>query len=157
MRKIIILTLCLMVLLCQSGTITAQVASYSGASSWAVEILDRADGYGLITDRIKDNVSKGVTREEFAELAVRLYEVYTGKTPSTAGITFTDTQNPQILKAAIAGLVSGVGGGKFAPNDLVIREEMATILLRTLKVINTFGNFDYSGVAEFSDDALLAS
>ena len=57
----------------------AEETPYKGASTWAVPELDKADGYGLITDKIKDNMSVPITREEFAEIAVRLYEINTGK------------------------------------------------------------------------------
>ncbi len=145
------------ILLFGTNFTTVYAADYSGASSWAVETLNRAEEYGLITDRVKDNMSKYITREEFAELAVRLFEVYTGKTPSIAGMSFTDTQNPQILKAAGAGLVNGVGNGKFAPNDVITREQMAVILLRTLKVINISGDYDISEPLKFADDAQISS
>jgi hypothetical protein len=36
------------------------------------------------TDNIRVEMSTPITREEFAELAVRLLEVYTGKTPVAA-------------------------------------------------------------------------
>lgn len=138
-------------------SISAQADDYYGASSWASETLNRASGYGLITERIKGNMAQGITREEFAELALRLYEIYTGKTPALSDISFTDTENPQILKAASAGLVSGVGNGKFSPDAFIAREQMAVILLRTLKVINASGDYETNGISQFSDHEEIAS
>ncbi len=132
-------------------------AFYSGASSWAVTELDKAQEYGLITDRIKNNMSGKVTREEFAEIAVKLYEAYTG-TKATAGTSsFTDTTNPEILKAANLGLVQGVGNNQYAPDRLVTREQMATILLRALKVLNPAEDYSIAGTAAFADDKQLES
>jgi hypothetical protein len=65
--------------------------------------------------------------------------------------------NPEILKAANLGMVLGVGGGKFAPKQLVSREQMGTILLRDLKVINPNADFSSTGVAKFADDKNIAS
>lgn len=132
-------------------------AFYNGASAWAVPELDKAAEYGLITDRIKDNVAGNITREEFAEIAVRLYEIYTGLKAQTGSISFSDTSNPEILKAANLGLVLGVGEGKYAPNQLVTREQMATIMLRALKVLNPGEDYSTAGAAKFSDDNLIES
>ncbi|HPF19887.1 MAG TPA: S-layer homology domain-containing protein [Syntrophomonas sp.] len=128
---------------------------YKGASAWAIAELDKAQGYGLITERIKDNMSGKITREEFAEVAVKLYETYTGKIGTVGTASFIDTTNPEILKAANLGLVTGVGNNKYAPNELVTREQMATILLRALKVINPGADFSNAGAAPFADDAKI--
>lgn len=135
-----------------SNVISHGMPAYEGASSWAKTELDKAVGYGLITERIKDNMSGKITREEFAEIAVKLYEKYTGKTAEPGNMSFTDTTNPEILKAANLGLVTGVGNNKYAPNELVTREQMATILLRALKVINPKADFSTAGVPKFLDD-----
>ena len=131
-------------------------ASYKGASQWAVPELDKAAGYGLITDRVKDNMAGNITREEFAEIAVRLYEVYSGKKAEAGSLTFSDTTNPEILKAANLGMVMGIGEGKFGPTLLVTREQMATILLRTLKVINPTADFSATAAVKFEDDRKIA-
>jgi hypothetical protein len=131
-------------------------ASYKGASGWAVPELDKAAGYGLITDRVKDNMAGNISREEFAEIAVRLYEVYSGKKAEAGSITFSDTTNPEILKAANLGMVMGIGEGKFGPTLLVTREQMATILLRTLKVINPAADFSVTAADKFGDDEKIA-
>jgi len=130
---------------------------YKGASSWAVAELDKAQQYGFITDRIKDNMSGKITREEFAEIAVKLYEKYTGKTAEAGNASFVDTTNPEILKASNLGLVTGVGNNKYDPNALVTREQMATILLRALKVINPSADFSTEGVSKFADDDKVES
>ncbi|MBP1761230.1 MAG: hypothetical protein H6Q64_772 [Firmicutes bacterium] len=141
-----------------SNDLTNQSGSfYKGASSWAIAELDKAQGYGFITERIKDNMAGKITREEFAEIAVKLYETYTGKAGTVGSASFVDTTNPEILKAANLGLVTGVGNSKYAPNDLVTREQMATILLRALKVINPTTDFSNAGTAPFADDAKIKS
>jgi hypothetical protein len=136
-----------------SNELSNQTGSfYKGASSWAVAELDKAQGYGFITERIKDNMAGKITREEFAEVAVKLYETYTGETGTVGSASFADTTNPEILKAANLGLVAGVGNNKYAPNELVTREQMATILLRALKVINPTADFSTAGSVPFADD-----
>lgn len=128
---------------------------YQGASSWALPVLNKGQEYGFITERIKGNMSGNITREEFAEIAVQLYEKYTGEKATAGSTSFVDTTNPEILKAANLGLVAGVGNNKYAPKQLVTREQMATILLRALKVINPTSDFSTAGAAPFADDAKI--
>lgn len=138
-----------------SNVISHGMPAYEGASSWAVDILNRAAGYGFITDRIKGNMSGLITREEFAEIAVKLYEKYTGTKATVGNATFADTTNPEILKAANIGLVAGIGNNKYGPKQLVTREQMATILLKGLKVLEPEKDYSIDGVAKFADDNLV--
>lgn len=139
----------------------AQIGSeeiYKMASDWAKNDLNKAAQYGLITDRIKDNMSGPITREEFAELATRLYEVYTGNTALPAPVsTFTDTTNPEILKAYNLGIVAGVGNEKYAPQVLINREQMAAMLNRAAKVINPGVNQSIDGAPSFTDENAIES
>jgi hypothetical protein len=140
-----------------SNVISHGMPAYQGASAWAKTELDKAAEYGFITDKIKDNMSGNITREEFAEIAVRLYEKYTGETAAAGNMSFTDTTNPEILKAANLGLVTGIGNNKYGPDILVTREQMATILLRALKVISHEADFSTAGVTKFADDDKVES
>lgn len=154
--RFISMALCIVLILCLFP-LAAAAYDYRGASAWAEPELEKAAGYGLITDRVKVNLSANITREELAEIAVKLYELYTGKKAQAGSASFTDTTNPEILKAAELGLVLGVGGGKYAPNQLVNREQMATILLRALKVINPGADYSTAGAVKFADDKNIES
>ncbi|MDD3706428.1 MAG: S-layer homology domain-containing protein, partial [Clostridiaceae bacterium] len=105
-----------------------------GLSTWAAPVVNEAKDQNLVTDKVLVDFPAPITREEFCELAVLLYEKMTGTAaPAPASNPFSDTTNPQILKAANLGIVGGVGGGKFAPNNNVTRQEISVMLLRTLK------------------------
>ena len=88
---------------------------------------------------------------------VRLYEAIGGNTavPAPAN-TFTDTQNPEILKAFQLGIVNGVGQGKFAPGNPISRQEIATMLLRTVKAAVPQLNTDTANAPSFVDSADIA-
>ena len=132
-------------------------AQYRGASDWAKGGLDKALGYGFITGRIKDNMSGSITREEFAEVAVKLYELYTGKQAVAAPLsTFTDTTNPEILKAYQLGIVSGIGNNKFAPQVLINREQMAAMLNRAVVAIRPDADMSIEGAPVFADEKEVA-
>ena len=132
-------------------------AQYRGASDWAKDGLDKAAEYGFITDKIKDNMSGSITREEFAEVAVKLYERYTGKKATEASSsTFTDTTNVEILKAYQLGIVNGIGNNKFAPQVLINREQMAAMLNRAVEVIRPDADMSIEGAPSFSDEKEIA-
>lgn len=142
-----------------SNTVTIGNPSYySGASNWAKPELDKAVEYGFITDRIKGDMGANITREEFAEVAIKLYEKFTGtKATYTDMNAFTDTKNPEIFKAYELKIVNGIGNNKFAPNDLITREQMAAMLYRSVGAIKPDTDFSTDGAPVFSDEKDISS
>lgn len=119
-----------------SGAPTNEIAAgYEGLHSWHVEEINTAKKENLVTDKVLSEFPKDITREEFCELAVLLYEKMTGTKAVAAANPFTDTNNPEILKAYNLKIVGGVGEGKFAPNNRVTRQEISAMLVRTLKAV----------------------
>ncbi len=143
-----------------SNIVMIGTTAYESASSGLVPELDQAAELGFITDSIRGKMNDPITREEFAEVAVNFYEIVTGKkAESHATKTFTDTTNPQILKAFNLGITVGVGDGtKFAPKDYLLRQQMAAMITRTLTacfetVTPDFIANDVKSVANFKDQA----
>lgn len=131
---------------------------YSGASKWAIPELDKAAEYGLITSSIKDKMSEPITREEFAELAVLLYEKTTKETAQPESPNpFTDSNNPEVLKAYKIGIVTGVGNNKFDPKALTNREQVATMLSRAVRVMVPDADFSIEGAPSFSDEEHISN
>lgn len=129
-------------------------------SSWAVPELLDAQEYGLIPDILAGkDLTQPITREEFCELALVLYEKTTGTTVPTPTITnpFTDTQNVQILKAFVLGITKGTSDTTFSPNKLISREECATMLFRAIKAIAPSADYSIAGVPDFPDQQDIAS
>ncbi len=111
-------------------------AGDEGLSGWAAPEVNKAKDENLVTDKVMAEFPKDITREEFCELAVLLYEKMTGKKAEPAAANpFSDTNNPEILKAYNLKIVGGVGEGKFAPNNKVTRQEISVMLLRTLQAV----------------------
>lgn len=163
MRKVLALIAVIAVLIAFlpfNGFAEASDNPYKGASSWAVAELDKAVGYGFITDKIKDKMSAPITREEFAEIAVRLYEKYSGLEAQCADAnTFTDTKNPEILKAFKLKIVNGtdMNKGLFSPNQLTNREQVATMVYRAVKAMKPDAGFSTDAAPEFSDEKQISS
>jgi hypothetical protein len=131
---------------------------YEGASEWAKPELDMAAGYGLIPESIRNKMSEPITREEFAEVAVLLYEKMTGKKAEPVSPNpFTDTNNPEVLKANKLGIIQGIGNNKFDPKSLTNREQVATMLGRALRVMVPDADFSTEGAPTFTDEEYISS
>jgi hypothetical protein len=136
-----------------SNTLSYGMPAWSAASGWAESELEKADEYGLIPDiLIGADMTKPITREEFCELALVLYEKTTGGSPEpyTPNL-FTDTTNPQILKAFALGITKGTSATTFTPDKTITRQECATMLFRTIKAIAPDADYSIAGVPDFPD------
>jgi hypothetical protein len=142
-----------------SNIISHGMAAYSNASNWAKAELNKAAEYGLIPESLKgSDMTKPITREEFAELAVKLYEKTTGTAASAASPNpFIDTKNPEILKAFKLGVTTGTSATTFAPKELTNREQVATMLSRAIRVMAPGGDFSTAGAPTFSDQKDISS
>ena len=106
-------------------TVDAKVAD------WAWEQVDSAALKGLMPDSLGDDFTVNITRAQFAAVAVELYEAMSGEeAPAPGGSPFSDTDDPAVIQANALGIVDGKGDGKFAPDDLVTRQEAALMLSR---------------------------
>lgn len=133
-------------------------------SDWATNELFEAYEYDLIPDRLaEENLTLPIYRDEFAAVSVKLYEALSGKTAVAAETNpFTDTDDPDVLKAYNIGIVSGISATEFAPRAKLTRQEAATMLTRVYKAAKLPGwtlasdaqfTLDYAKPAPFADDA----
>lgn len=130
----------------------------NNVSDWAIPEINNAIKEGLVTDKVTVDFSRPITREEFCELAVKLYENISGKTAEAAPAnTFTDTTNTEILKAFKLGIANGTGNGLFSPQNSISRQEIATMLLRTVKAAVPQLDTAASNAPAFVDSADIAS
>lgn len=141
-----------------SGAV-AQQQQQQQVSSWAKTEIDKAAEYGLIPNSLKSaDLTKPITREEFAELGVKLYE-QTAKAAAVAASPnpFTDTSNPEILKAYKLGITSGTSATTFAPKTLINREQCAAMLFRTINAIHPGGDYSIAGIPDFPDQKSISA
>ncbi len=137
------------------------------ASDWATEYLAAADEMNIIPAELaSEDLTKPITRQEFAKVAVKLYESMSGKTAAAyTGKPFSDTTDADVLKAFDLNLIDGYRNDnqprtdvvKFGPNDLLTREQMCAILARCYKKVNfsgwtlaTDGNYDAQFAASYT-------
>ena len=126
-------------------------------SAWAEEELKKAYAYGLTYPDIMKNFSAAITREEFCTIVVKLYEQLTGKTAEPGADPFTDTDNPEILKAYNLKIVYGTAADKFSPASHITRQEICVMIFRALDV--GIPGLDKSAPAafDFTDAGKIAS
>ncbi len=97
---------------------TATPTNPSAPSNWAIPEIEKAKSENLVTDKVMVDFGKDLTREEFCELAVKLYERLSGETAQTVAVNpFKDTQNPEVLKAFHLGIYHFTSFEK--PNPLI--------------------------------------
>ena len=121
-----------------SALLAAAMMTAAGAadtpSAWAQKSVDAARAAGLVPSQVDSAFDTPITREDFCSLAAAVYRAWDREnvlqTASTGKVSFTDTDNADVLLCASAGVVNGVGNGKFAPDKNITRQEAASMLHR---------------------------
>lgn len=130
---------------------TSVYAATDEPSGWATEGIEQLKDTGIFREEAFKNFKEDITRQEFIYLAVRIYETYAKKEIEIdPKIKFSDTDDIYALKGATVGITTGVGGGKFAPNAKLTREQLAVLMINTLDLfdIHMIENKDYKFVDE---------
>ena len=114
------------------GTFTEGIGIHS---IWADRELDAANTNGLIPDSLSgENLRENINRSEFASVAVRLYEAFTGEEAPMANENpfwdVSDTDSEDILKAYALGIVNGTSATTFSPWNDLTREQASTMMAR---------------------------
>lgn len=127
-------------------------------SNWAKVDIEKAKGNNIIPQAIQAKYKNNITREEFSEVVVKLYEALSGKEGMLPKENpFTDTKNMRVLKAYQLGIVQGKGNGKFDPYNTITREEISVMLYHVLQVVKPDFNYPKSYDYIFSDFDIISS
>ena len=130
-----------------------QAPNMNTASSWAREYIAKAYIVGIIPSGLQNNYRNNITRAEFTSIAVLIYETITGE-EITGRVTFDDTDNINVQKAAYIGIVTGTGDNNFSPNMQFNREQAAVIISRLAEAI---GQPLPLSTATFADNVEISS
>lgn len=155
------LTVLFMILVLVLSNITYAKTKFVGASSWAIGELEKAVENDIISYddfvKVEGGYANMITREQFAELIMKVYFNLMGEYPEPAAPdTFTDTRNAYVFMANSAGIISGRGNGIFAPDDTITRQDMSIMIFRTIQSIGV----DYKSadnILAFADKDLVDS
>ena len=166
MKKLHLITLIFLFTLCLPLTAHATSpapASLDTASTWAHSSILSALEKGFVPSDIQNNYTAVITRAEFCRMAVKWVEYAVGKNIDTILTDqnvsrfpnpFSDTDDPDILAAYALGITSGTGGGRFTPNGSFDRQQAATMIQNTCRVIGA--NVDHSPSSGFMDANMVA-
>lgn len=78
---------------------------------------------------------KDVTRAEFTVMLTHALKLETDKKVTFTDISETDWFANDLAAAYEAGIIQGVGNGKFSPNETITREQMTAIIVRAYKFL----------------------
>lgn len=146
---------------------TLSGAEASKSSEWAGTTVEKAEQFGLIPDALKGaDLTKPITRKEFAAVCVKLYEKLSSEFATPAAKNpFIDTKDAEVLKAYNVDITSGIAADKFGPDIILNREQAATMLTRVFKKVFVPGwtlkedgkySFNYTMPPKFADDAKIS-
>ena len=100
------------------------------------------------------------TRAEFVTLLMRALEpdVNASKTERFIDVADEKYYSGAVLEARTLGLVDGVGGNRFNPDEAISREQMFTITYRALEKLGLLGGYGKTdNKPNFTDKAAIAS
>lgn len=140
-----------------------ETANAAEMSEWAKGDYASASEKGLIPMSIAvNNLTDNVTRGEFCNLAMNMFDTLYNGDVKLFDCPFTDCNDDYIVKAYSLGIVHGKTETEFCPFDSITRQEMAKILVNVLEtagkkltVSNSKDEKAYS-YADFSDVASWA-
>jgi len=115
--------------------VPATAFASSQPSRWAEEDVSLAIWSGLVPSHLQSDYTQATTRAEFAALAVALYENQRGSI--TGRVTFVDTDDVNVQKAAHIGVVEGIGNNRFDPHSSLTREQAAAMLTRLAVAVDS--------------------
>lgn len=104
-------------------------------SEWAEKDIEALKESGKFREEAFERYNKDISRGEFIYLAVRLFELVRDGDEYLAksDVFFEDTYDYYALKGSRIGITDGVGKNLFGPEKLVTREQLATMLVKTLQ------------------------
>jgi len=135
-------------------------------SDWAIDEVNRAVSAGLVSENLQCNYQNNITRDEFAECAVRLCAAYFGEDISVVVTNHAEFEEPDFsdldkdsreysINAYRLGIVKGKSEKVFAPNSHITRQEAAVMLYRTQ--VLCMQNEDFAvNTTNFTDDNKIA-
>lgn len=172
MKKIIAILLCMALFTTSAFALKGEVINpedlpqemnNSLPSDWAGKEIAAAQRARLIPEFTGNpKFTAAITREQFAELIVNAVTVICGEGPDISNAaTFTDCDNPRVIAASAAGIVSGIGNNKFDPNATTNREQIATMMARASTYLKTLTGKDLTpkaaDISKFSDKGQVSA
>lgn len=138
---------------------STSLISFAAPSNWAKDDYFLLNYEKLLSSELKNQnrLSQNITREEFAELAIKLYSKASSKDFNliAKSTPFSDTDSEYVAMAYNVGLISGSSKTTFSPMDSLTREQLASIIYKELKLLGVDTSFDTN--VEIADKSNISS
>ncbi len=166
MKRLIALMLCMSMLILPACAFTFEQLDMDKAASeelkqaeavsdWAADEVQAADELGLVVPSCAFHMGSNITRLQFAQLAMNMWETCEGITVAPRDESpFTDCDDPEVSKAYSVGIVAGTGDGTFDPDGSLTREQLATMLYRVWQSVG--GKVTPGGLEGYTDAASVS-
>ena len=137
---------------------TIEAIFEKNTSDWAEKEIENAKKNGLVPTVLENkDLTLEITRLEFASARVKLYEKLTNEiATATKTDVFEDCNDTEVLKAFELGITNGVSETAFAPNSNITREQIATMLARTVALTGR-DTAVYTKDIKFADESTVSS
>ena len=126
-----------------------------GSSSWAVPYVQQAIQANIVPVELLDGYQTGITRREFSSMIVRMAETFLGEIIPSPGVSFLDTEDQDVLKAASMKFLTG-SNGIFSPNEYISRQQLCVIIYQAVKVLRPDLAGSIPGAPQFRDAGQIA-
>lgn len=147
------------------AVVSASSAFTDVSNSWAKDAIEKLSGK-LLFKGVSDTAfapKQSITRAEFAALLTRSLGL-----KNTSAATFSDVQAnawyaDDVAAAYEAGLIRGTGDGKFDPNAVITREQLAILLTNAAKLLkldagmNSVTYADASSFAGYAQESIASA
>lgn len=124
-------------------------------SAWYYEAAEYVNTNDLFSGTAVDQFSPEtpMSRGMFVTVLGKFQQVDTNDYPqvSFSDVKGSDYYAPYVEWAAKNKVVSGIGGGKFAPNSSITREQMATMFYKYAQLVGADTTFDSTKLLSFPD------
>lgn len=131
------LTACLLTAVFVLSICTQSVfaAITTNAQPWAVPYMEKAYGYGIVSEELLQKATSNITRKEFCHVVMSFYrQTVDPNIEFTMENPFSDTDDQDILLSYQLGIIAGMDEGIFNPDHYLTREQLCIILSKLLDV-----------------------
>lgn len=138
---------------------TAKVFTDLDSVPWALDAISEMSTIGIVKGKsdTEFDPNNNVTRAEFASLMVRTLGLTGQGTNPFKDVTSEDWFMEDVSIAYKYGIITGISSTEFAPNDPITREEMATMIVRAMRVAGDFkANNVYGTLSQYADYSLIS-
>jgi len=131
----------LVIILAASNILVIHGEDSDQPSWWAVLEVGEARTAGISVDDV--SYREEMSRLQFCKWIIEVVELVgeSGYEP-TIESPFSDTDNSDVIVAYEIGIVEGIGGGLFAPNANITRQEVVVMLVRMIDYLDD--TFEYN-------------